>query len=341
MLRLVSVVRLTLFLTGLGLAASRLGLVLHELVGHGGVALALGGRVVEVSLFWFGGGWARTWQPDATVASALAVDLGGITVELVAGALLWGMGRRLAAAGTRAAGAISAAEGAGAPDASRRRLLLADCCRLVGALFVTHGLWYAATGTWHGFGDGARLHQLLGAARDPVAVALGGGVCAVAAVATRRLCHAFAPALAGSTPTRLRAVMAAAGLAAGLHAALTFGELAIRRDDTYRQTMRTAEQRETEARVAQWRAELARRGRVPADAEANSKARELAPPPPFPFARVLAATALLAVLAGAWSLRHARWELVSSRPALADGDVVIALAAAALAVAAMALLGGC
>src|SRR5262249_8470985 len=54
---LAAVARLTGLLAGVSLATSRLGLLVHELVGHGGVAIALGGHVTDVTLFWFAGGW--------------------------------------------------------------------------------------------------------------------------------------------------------------------------------------------------------------------------------------------------------------------------------------------
>src|SRR5450432_4754623 len=53
------VIRLTALLLAVALATSRLGLLAHELVGHGGTTLLVGGRVTDVQLFWFAGGWIR------------------------------------------------------------------------------------------------------------------------------------------------------------------------------------------------------------------------------------------------------------------------------------------
>jgi hypothetical protein len=318
--------RLTLLLVCLGLTASRCGLILHEVVGHGGVAAALGGHVREITLFWFGGGWVKTATPDASRAAALAIQLGGIAVELLAGALLLLAARQL--------------DSRTAAPASRRRIA-ADLVRLTSALFVAHALWYAATGTWHGFGDGVLLHDTLGTLRHPVALVLGGGLCAVAVIATRGLCRALAPLVNGTNARRLALVLTAAAGAAAIHGALTYGEFTVRRDRTYRETMRTAEQRATDDRLARWRAEQLRRGRVPDDAETVARVRALTPPRPFPFAKVLAAVALAAVGLGARSLRHAVLPTPTgpSRPSLAA--LAVAFAVAAGSVLAVASLNAC
>src|SRR4051794_23792631 len=84
-----AVTRLTLTLACLGLAASRLGLVAHELVGHGGAALLAGGDITDVRLFWFAGGWIRYDVPGATLATSVFIAMGGIAIELVAACALW------------------------------------------------------------------------------------------------------------------------------------------------------------------------------------------------------------------------------------------------------------
>lgn len=283
--------RLTLLLACLGLAISRVGLVAHEVFGHGGAAVAYGGRVLEVTFFWFAGGWIRySTAPGLDEAGALVIQLGGILAELLLGALALGY------------------------VAARRRRAAAPSYPLValelgGLLFVAHGLWYAATGTWHGFGDGALLHERLGEARYPAAILLGASLCALCALAARRLGRAFAPALgSASSAARGRAlplVLLAAVLAGGLHAALTFGEVRLRRDHVYRLTMRTAEERTRDRELARWREAEAARGHAVAAAEERERARQLTPPAPFPFARVLAAAALAAVALGGASLRRA------------------------------------
>jgi len=318
--------RLTILLACLGLAISRVGLVVHEVGGHGGAALLFGGRVLEVTFFWFAGGWIRYTTPSPAEASSLLIQLGGILAELLLGAAA------LAVTSWRRSRATRPARPA------RPFGILA--LRLAGFLFVVHGLWYAATGIWHGFGDGARLHELLGEARYPVAFVLGAALCALAAVAARQLCLGFAPALPGSSVRRLATVMVAACLAGGLHAALTFGEVRLRGDEVYGQTMRTAGERLRDERLARWRAEQARRGHTVAAAEVREQTRALTPPRPFPFARVLALAALLSVLLGAASLRRARLDLdePTARALLSSRNVAGAACAALLAISAVALL---
>jgi hypothetical protein len=313
-----SVTRLTLLLACLGLAISRVGLVLHELVGHGGVALAHGGGVVEVTFFWFAGGWIRTTVPVATESSRLLVALGGIAAEVTVGAAALALGR-------------------GAVTWPRAALV----ARLAGLALVVHGLWYAATGTWHGFGDGALLHERLGAARYPVALALGAALCALALLGARALVRAFAPALHGSPRRRLLAVLTAAALASASHAALTFGEVALRRDATYQRTMQTTAQRRADDALARWRAEAAGRGVVPDERALADAAAALRRPPPFPFARWLAAAALLAFLLGVASLRRAALAPGALPPRALRRMVPPAALVAALAVATVALLDRC
>jgi hypothetical protein len=47
-----AVLRLIALLTFAGLATSRIGLIVHELVGHGAATLAVGGTVTDVQLFY-------------------------------------------------------------------------------------------------------------------------------------------------------------------------------------------------------------------------------------------------------------------------------------------------
>src|SRR5579862_4912476 len=134
------VLRLAGLLACVALATSRIGLLAHELGGHGGAALAAGARITDVRLFWFAGGWIRYQLATPSVIAALAISMAGIAVELVAGTVLWWAARRT--------------------DGLGRRVL-----RGIGAGLVVHAGWYLATGAWHGFGDGVLLYHLLGAAR--------------------------------------------------------------------------------------------------------------------------------------------------------------------------------
>ena len=117
------VLRLAGLLACVVLATSRLGLVAHELVGHGGAALAVGGHVTGVHLFYFAGGWIR-YRGVTSTAAAVTVAMGGIAIELLAAAAL---------------GLAARGDGVGA------RLVRGIACAL-----VVHATWYLATGTWHG-----------------------------------------------------------------------------------------------------------------------------------------------------------------------------------------------
>jgi hypothetical protein len=187
----VGVLRLTGLLAGVSLATSRLGLVVHELVGHGLVAVLFGGQVIDVTLFWFAGGWVQTsYQP--TRAAVLAVMLGGIAVELIAGSALW-----LALA--------------------RRDGLAVRAVRAVGATLVVHALFYLAAGSYHGFGDGMVLYRELGDARLPFAIAFGAAACVAAFAGARLVMRSL---LATLPAHRVVGLAIAIALAGGLQVAL-------------------------------------------------------------------------------------------------------------------------
>src|SRR4051794_38248259 len=72
------VLRLAGLLACIALATSRMGLIGHELLGHGGMALALGGHVDQVQLFWFAGGWIRYHLSAPSQGATLAIAMAGI-----------------------------------------------------------------------------------------------------------------------------------------------------------------------------------------------------------------------------------------------------------------------
>jgi hypothetical protein len=260
------VLRLGALLACIALATSRFGLLAHELVGHGGTAVAVGAHVVEVKLFWFAGGWIRYVGAPST-AAALAIAMGGIAVESVAGvALLCVRGAALG-----------------------RRIL-----RGIGYALVLHASWYLATGAFSGFGDGVLLYRELGSARLVVAVGAALVTCAMGFLGAREVFGA----LAATQRRPLLGTALAVVLAGGLHAGLAVGELQLRRDRTYVETMTPERERQISAELARWQAAH------PAAAEPERAAAvhviEAAHPPTFPFTVVLAIAAALAVAAGAW-----------------------------------------
>src|SRR5438128_688344 len=115
--------RLACLLAGLGLSATRLGLIAHEFAGHGGVAVACGGTVTHVELFWFAGGWIHYDLPAISLGQAFAISAGGIAIEAVIAAGLW-----LALA--------------------RRAGLGARLVRGLAIAIALHAMWYLAAGTY-------------------------------------------------------------------------------------------------------------------------------------------------------------------------------------------------
>jgi len=261
------VLRLGALLACVALATSRLGLLAHELVGHGGTALAVGAKVTDVRLFWFAGGWIR-YIGAPSVGAALAIAMGGIALETVCGTVLW-----LAVRG----------------DSLGRRIL-----RGIGAALVLHASWYLATGAFSGFGDGVLLYRELGVARVPVAIAAGAITCGAAFLGAREVLGA----LAATQRHRIGGTLGAIALAAGLHAALAIGELHVRRDRTYTETMRPERERVIAQELVRWQA-------ANPDAPALERAAETqriedAHPHTFPFVIALALATALSVLAGAF-----------------------------------------
>jgi hypothetical protein len=271
------VLRLAGLLACVALAASRIGLVAHELVAHGGVALACGAHIIDVQMFWFGGGWIRYVLPEPTLAAYLAISMAGIALELVIGGGLW----VLAARGT----------------ASLGRLLV----RGVGIALVVHATWYLATGAFHGFGDGLILYRELGSARVAVAIAAGLLTCVAAYAGARTIFGSLIGTLPGSPRARIAGFIVAALLGAGLHAGLTIGELRIRRDATYARTMQPERDRVIAQELDAWQREQAARGVAPnPDAERAKKRMLQQAHRTFPFVILLALATVLSVIAGAW-----------------------------------------
>ncbi|HEY5924956.1 MAG TPA: hypothetical protein VIV11_24915 [Kofleriaceae bacterium] len=282
------VLRLAALLAGIALATSRIGLIVHELVAHGGMALAVGAEVIDVQLFWFAGGWIRYQYPDPSLAGVLAIAMAGIALELVVGAALWLLvrGRTLG-----------------------RRLV-----RGMGATLVIHATWYLATGAFHGFGDGLVLYRSLGDARIPVAIGAGLVTCAAAYFAAKSVLGALAATLPGSTRARVIGVVVAALLAGGLHAGLTAGELALRSDPTYSAAMQPQRDRNIALELARWQRDQAARGVAIDDgARRVERARLAAKHKTFPFVWLLAVATAASVIAGAVRTRKVEDERITNR----------------------------
>lgn len=294
--------RLAWLLLAVALATSRFGLIAHELVGHGGTAVAVGGQVTDVQLFWFAGGWIRYhFAAPPSTAALLAISIGGVAIEAIAGILLWCV----------------------RGDALGRRLI-----RGVGAALVVHATWYFATGAWHGYGDGQLLHHVLGSARYPVAIFAGALTCGCAFAGAR----AIVGPLAGTQTThRLAGLAIAAVLAGGIHAGLAIAEVRIRGDVTYKEIMAPERERLVERDLEKWAAyERAHGGEVSEARRAQQQHQLEQVHRDFPFAWLLGICVAIALLVGA------RRSFSSIRPfAISRRLLVRAATCAGIAVAAV------
>lgn len=295
-----AVVRLTALFAAIGLATSRVGLVVHELGGHGGTAVAFGGEITDFRLFWFAGGWIQYHFDTPTPTALLVISLGGIAVQLVIGAALW----------------LLLARG----DSLARRL-----GRGAGGALVIHAGWYFATGLWHGYGDGTLAYRAVGDARYPIAILVGLGTCAVAFAVARLVLGALAASLPGSRNARIAGVIVAALLAGGIQAGLALGEVAVRGDSTYGAIMKPERERMIARELAAWQRT---QQRPITDAERAAQERAIADrhhrEPPF--APLLAVLLLAAVAVGAARARPAadplRWRHVAIAGAIAAGTIL-------------------
>ena len=266
----IAVARLAALVVCIGLATTRLGLVAHELIGHGGATIVVGGTVREVHLFYFAGGWIRF----SAAQGSLAIALGGIIVESVVGLALWLAFARRASLGGRITTAI-------------------------GAALVLHASWYLATGTWHGYGDGVELHRDLGDAKWIIAIPAAAITLAAAYLGARTVLGALATTLPGGARARVAGTVIALIVAGAVQAAAAVGEVMIRRDAAYGSVMKPERERRIAGELARWEAEQAQRGAPPTEQQRAQQQREVAARHrTFPFAIVLAILTALAVILG-------------------------------------------
>ncbi|HEY4182403.1 MAG TPA: hypothetical protein VGM90_36470 [Kofleriaceae bacterium] len=300
-----AVARLAALVTCVGLATSRLGLLAHELVGHGGAATLMGGHVTAVRLFWFAGGWVRYENLNH---GRLFVSMGGIGVELVVGAAIALLLMR------------------------KRSSFGVVIVRCVGAALVIHAAWYLATGTFHGYGDGLYVHDALGDASAVVWLPAAILAVTVAFVASRMALGAFVQVVGGS------AVGVAVALLIGLGAQLgaSVAEVRLRRDQSYTRMMTHENTRLAQNEYAAWLAEQQKHGAVPDDAQRAQKQQALEDSHrDFPFAYLLGALLGVAVLVGALRRRPAPDAMLSSRllgtaAAIAVGSIAVVIAIGAV-----------
>lgn len=306
----VSTLRLASILAALGLVTTRIGLVLHEWAGHGGVAVACGGTIERVRLFWFAGGWIHYDLPkDASLAAHVASTMGGIGLELVLGTIVWFV-------------------------LARRKGLVVQVVRACAAAFVIHAAWYLSVGTYHGFGDGTIVRFVAGdTKRYLIALPAGAVVIAMCYFGARQIMGV----LAGSLPTRRwTGLVVAVLIAAGFQGALVMGEMSVRRDENYAVAMQPERERRAEYELMKWVAQQKKLGvqvdaaaRDARAAELKKKHREL------PYGWILGTLSVVAIVAGTRRSKIAedvvfspRFVLTASTLAVASVALVIAIDAA-------------
>jgi hypothetical protein len=109
-------------------------------------------------------------------------------------------------------------------------------------------------------------------------------------------------------------VVVAALLALGLHAGLAVGEVAVRRDVTYTQTMQHERDRVIAKELQAWQRSQAARGQEIDEAARRAERERLAQQHrTFPFVWLLAAATLASAIAGARRMRHQPDERIGGR----------------------------
>jgi hypothetical protein len=279
---LTATARLALFALGVALITSRVGLVTHELLGHGGAAKACDADIREVHLYYTAGGWigydrAEPW----TWPTAIFVQLAGLAVQV------------MIAAGAAVAAWLAARRG--------KTMLAVALGGAALGLFV-HGGFYFAAGTYHGVGDGTLVHQKLGDARGWLTWPVAAVLVAVTYAGARRLAvsvRAWLPAR--SAAAQLGALALALGTAAGAHAGMAATELALRPSPTYQAIMKPAREKAIDADVATWAAAEAQAGRAPDRSALRARRQRLDAerPKTFPFGPLLGVAIALAAAVGA------------------------------------------
>jgi hypothetical protein len=259
--------------TAFAFITTRTSLILHELVGHGAVAVALGATIVDFRLFLFGGGLIRYHRIEPfSLAESLLLSLGGIGLQIALGAALLGAARRLS--GSWRALALSAA-----------------------LMNLLHAGFYLIVGTHYGFGDGRVLAGWLGGGR-PLAVGAAALVLVTGGfLLARRLARHVGAWVRRPRPIgTLLVLVAAAGAAGGVHGAAMLAEQALARDTRYAKVM----QHDSERAVERELAELQRRKAL-TDAEIAAARDALTEQhQPFPLRPVLVTLLGASVLLGAY-----------------------------------------
>lgn len=303
--------RLSLVFSIAGLLASRIGLLVHEFIGHGGMAYALGGSVPHWRLFLFGGGWIQyNRDPWYTEAQELCVILGGVASELLFASVVWAVSTRLS----------------GFPKAM---------ARIAAMLLCAHVCVYISTGTHYGYGDGSKLHALLSPLLRNALVTSLSLMMALLAYALAKQALLLAALLEiGSGNRRIGLTALAVLVATIVHGGLYYGEqLIIDPDETYEATML----REVERRAASFEAMIAKQRRDTGELWTVQQGRQaraefVRKHKPWPLRALLVLLGALASAVACWRFRRTESDkLIAWRVSVIRGPS-IALALTMLAI---------
>jgi hypothetical protein len=209
-------VRLSLFFFFLLFLSGRIGLFLHEFVGHALSLHLIGEKITAFSLFMFGGGRVHYSYSPATdnlsIASLLLVDLSGISVELLAGGIVFMLAIFLKT------------------NRSIKGLFIATA-----SVLIVHSLFYLVICTYYGSGDGRILFNVLQGGIRQTFLFL---IFSLNVAGAFLVSYVFSPiircwTLEGSSKKRALMIVLCAFAAALLHGALTVGEQIKVKDNIY------------------------------------------------------------------------------------------------------------
>ncbi len=304
--------RLSLLAFLIGMVTTRLGLVIHEFVGHAATAALVGSDITGYHLFWFGGGYVGYSRAEPfSLGEGLFVALGGLVLEIVLGivCLLWA--RKLRRGSIAHMGVLG-----------------------FGVGHLVHSLHYLAGGTFHGYGDPWILYRELGGNRVFVACALASIMCVLGFVLARHMAGVLRGLLGRhGTRAQLLIVIGAVVTAGAALAALAFGEQALTPNKSYKATFKSVSQRKVDYGVRRYRVLVKRkRGTAPSKAELAKVRRSLKRKhKTFPFMPVISVCLVLSVLAGV-VLARPRVVDDAAMPSLPSQRWLAAVAGASLAV---------
>src|SRR5262245_42977080 len=148
----------------------------------------------------------------------------------------------------------------------------------------------------------------------------------------RAVLGVLAAMVPGGRAARIGGTAAAMVLAGGLQLGLAVGEVRLRRDETYGRIMQRESDRAVERELAEWQRRLRERGLDPSDSERRLRERELEEQHrELPFAHVLGALTVIALVAGARRARLPACAPVGNRllgvaGAVAVGSVALVIA---------------